>query len=122
MTFNSTNGEAPVGNLILDSNGDLFGTTECGGNRDVGWLTRTLRHGFDIVHGTTSLTTLVNFYGGNGNRPLAGLTFDANGNLFGTTYTGGTSNHDGSKSPPALPSSRPSSTSTAPTGGLPQPA
>lgn len=38
---------------------------------------------------TYSLTTLVSFNGANGSSPFSGLTFDASGNLYGTTITGG---------------------------------
>jgi hypothetical protein len=38
-----------------------------------------------------SLQTLVNFNGANGANPSAGLVADANGDLFGTTFNGGTS-------------------------------
>ena len=40
------------------------------------------------------LTTLFSFNGSNGANPYAGLTVDANGNLFGTTFNGG-ANNDG---------------------------
>jgi uncharacterized repeat protein (TIGR03803 family) len=40
-----------------------------------------------------SLITIVSFDGGNGATPVAGLTADTNGNLFGTTSGGGV--HDG---------------------------
>ena len=46
---------------------------------------------------TPTLTTLINFTGsgtGNGADPLAGLALDANGDLFGTTSSGG-ANNDG---------------------------
>ena len=35
------------------------------------------------------LTTLVNFSGANGSNPVAGLTLDEDGNLYGTTQSGG---------------------------------
>jgi uncharacterized repeat protein (TIGR03803 family) len=31
LSFNGTNGASPVGGVILDSQGDLFGTTSAGG-------------------------------------------------------------------------------------------
>src|SRR5262249_16134862 len=37
---------------------------------------------------------LASFNGANGSLPFAGVTFDANGNLFGTTFAGG-ANSDG---------------------------
>src|SRR6516162_6529242 len=41
------------------------------------------------------LTTLFSFDGANGASPYAGLTADANGDLFGTTVYGGVNNNDG---------------------------
>src|SRR5262249_44077231 len=38
-----------------------------------------------------TLTTLASFNGANGNGPVAGVTLDAHGNLFGTTEFGGAS-------------------------------
>ena len=37
-------------------------------------------------------TTLVNFNGADGDEPVGGLIADANGDLFGTTFRGGTDN------------------------------
>ncbi|MEA2922746.1 MAG: hypothetical protein QOF07_2711, partial [Bradyrhizobium sp.] len=82
-------GGTPVGSLAMDAAGRLFGTTELGGDFGYGTV-------FEIAGGT--LTTLVSFDGTNGNRlgnpifPLAGLTLDAAGDLFGTTSAGGTYN------------------------------
>src|SRR5262249_40337542 len=42
--------------------------------------------------GTYALKTLLNFYGGNGATPAAGLIADANGDLFATTEGGGLNN------------------------------
>ena len=84
------NGEEPLGGLIADANGDLFGTTNAGGAFDAGTV-------FEIVKTTSGYastpTTLVNFNvaGANGSYPHGGLIADANGNLFGTTIYGGTS-------------------------------
>ena len=38
-----------------------------------------------------TLTTLVSFNGTNGSEPSSGLVADSAGDLFGTTYSGGTS-------------------------------
>jgi hypothetical protein len=85
---------API-NLIADANGNLFGTTEAGGANGAGTV-------FELVNtGTVSSpsyastpTTLVTFNGSNGAIPFAGVIVDANGDLFGTTISGG-ANNDG---------------------------
>jgi uncharacterized repeat protein (TIGR03803 family) len=89
VNFNGNNGALPVGGLIADANGDLFGTTELGGSYNDGTV-------FELVNnnGTYTLNTLVNFNGNNGLNPEASLIADANGDLFGTTVVGG-SNNDG---------------------------
>ncbi len=86
-SFNGTNGQDPYAGLIMDSSGNLFGTTESGGANNDGTV-------FKIVHGSTSITTLASFNGANGQNPYAGLIMDRNGDLFGTTKSGGT-NGDG---------------------------
>jgi hypothetical protein len=77
--FNQSTGTKPS-NLVIDSTGDLFGTTS-GSQSNEGTV-------FEIAAGTRQLTTLVTFNGANGSNP-DGLLVDANGNLFGTTSGGG---------------------------------
>jgi uncharacterized repeat protein (TIGR03803 family) len=75
--------EVPVGSLIADSRGDLFGTTEAGGANNGGTV-------FEIVktaagYGSTPIT-LASFQDlSDGLSPLGSLIMDANGDLFGTT-------------------------------------
>ena len=78
------NGNAiqPVGNLVVDAAGDVFGETNTGGTANDGTV-------FEIAAGSNNVTTLVNFTGANGGNPQAGLTTDAAGDLFGVTTTGG---------------------------------
>ena len=87
FSFNLTNGANPLGGLLADANGDLFGTTDAGGLNNNGTV-------FELVNnnGTYTLNTLVNFNGANGAYPNAGLIADANGDLFGTTVEGGSNN------------------------------
>jgi hypothetical protein len=84
VTFNGSNGAFPYSGLMADANGDLFGTTEAGGN---GYGTV-----FELVNnsGNYALNTLFAFSGSDGASPFGGLVADASGNLFGTTEGGGT--------------------------------
>jgi len=89
-SFNGTNGDYPIGGLFADANGDLFGTASQGGPNGDGTV-------FEIAHtanGYASATTvLVSFNGTDGADPNGSLIADANGDLFGTTTSGGTSNN-----------------------------
>jgi len=86
----TTDGWYPVGNLIADSSGNLYGTTEYAGN--TGDCSGT---GCGTIYELTTggaKKTLYTFQGwtkSDGSQPTAGLIFDANGNLYGTTRGGG---------------------------------
>ena len=86
-SFNGTNGEWPIGGLVEDSSGNLFGTTEYGGAKDDGTV-------FEVQAGSGTIATLASFNGTDGAYPETGLVEDSSGNLFGTTGGGG-SNGDG---------------------------
>jgi uncharacterized repeat protein (TIGR03803 family) len=91
VSFSSATGYGPVGNLLIDAAGNLFGTTLQGGSSSDGTVFEIAKT--DSGYASTP-TTLVNFNGTNGSRPHSGLVADAAGNLFGTTLIGGT-NGDG---------------------------
>jgi uncharacterized repeat protein (TIGR03803 family) len=79
-------GGNPKSTLIADAQGNLYGTTTGGGQYAAGTV-------FEIANDALNkITTLVSFNGTDGSTPIAGLTMDATGDLFGTTYTGGTYN------------------------------
>jgi uncharacterized repeat protein (TIGR03803 family) len=82
-SFNGSNGSAPIGAVVEDSSGNLFGTTFQGGTYWDGTV-------FEVAHNTGTITTLASFNGTNGANPYAGLVEDSSGNLFGTTQAGGT--------------------------------
>jgi len=83
VSFDGTdNGANPYGGLVMDTSGDLFGTTEDGGLNGVGTV-------FEILHGTTAITPLATFDTTNGANPDCGLVLDGNGDVFGTTFRGG---------------------------------
>jgi uncharacterized repeat protein (TIGR03803 family) len=85
-SFNIRDGSLPFGNLIFDAAGNLYGTTNAGGIHGYGTLFElSPREG-----GGWTETVLHSFGAGNdGTFPNAGLIFDASGNLYGTTYSGG---------------------------------
>ena len=90
VNFDGSNGALPYAGLIADANGNLFGTTEDGGANGDGTVFEIKNTGTVAAPVYASaLTTLVNFTADNGASPQAGLTADANGNLFGTTSQGG---------------------------------
>ena len=84
-TFNGSNGQYPLGGVIL-SGSTLYGTTEVGGAYNGGTV-------FSVpITGGTS-TILASFSGSNGAWPVAGLTLSGNA-VYGTTEVGG-ANNDG---------------------------
>ena len=83
---NGRDGASPVGSLVFDTAGNLYGTTEDGGIHGLGTVFELLPQ---QVGGWTE-TVLHSFgRGTDGANPLAGLTIDAAGNLYGTTTLGG---------------------------------
>ena len=87
-SFDGVNQLTPKGPLLLDAKGDLFGTTYNGGAANDGSVFELVK----TASGYGALITLATFNGTNGAYPSAGLVMDAAGNLYGTTYQGGTSN------------------------------
>src|SRR5271157_3096218 len=82
----SPDGEAPYGGLVLDAQGNLYGTTSQGGDPA---CTNGCGTVFK-VDTTGKETVLYSFTGGtDGAIPYAGLVPDAQGNLYGTTSQGG---------------------------------
>jgi uncharacterized repeat protein (TIGR03803 family) len=82
VVFNGANGANPNAVLTLDTAGNVYGTTDDGGDYGDGTV-------FTIAHGSSALTTIVSFTGANGAYPITPLTLDSSGNLYGTTSSGG---------------------------------
>jgi uncharacterized repeat protein (TIGR03803 family) len=84
---NGKDGFGPSGGLIFDAAGNLYGITAGGGAYGYGTVFR-LAPG---TGGKWTETLLHSFNNANGADPQTGLTFDAAGNLYGTTLYGGAS-------------------------------
>ena len=81
---NGTDPNYLVAPLIVDSTGNLYGTSVWGGNSNLGTV-------FEISK-TGRLTTLYDFLGTtDGAYPLAAVVRDSKGNLYGTADGGGSS-------------------------------
>jgi uncharacterized repeat protein (TIGR03803 family) len=83
---NGADGAGPNGSLVFDAKGRLYGTATGGG---IGYgmvfsLAPPAKNGDPWKE-----TLLHNFTGADGTEPMAGLTFDATGSLYGTTCCGG---------------------------------
>lgn len=79
----SGDGAQPACDLIMDSSGNLYGTTFSGGAYGHGTAFELSQSG-----GTWSETILHSFENGDGENPYAGLVMDSAGNLYGTTEYG----------------------------------
>jgi uncharacterized repeat protein (TIGR03803 family) len=90
----SVDGCDPLAGVIFDAAGDLYGTTSSGG-----LYSSECFGGFGTVfelmpdgNGGWSEAIIYNFAGGeDGSDPIAGLAIDSSGNLYGTTFYGGSS-------------------------------
>jgi uncharacterized repeat protein (TIGR03803 family) len=81
----------PYGGVIADAKGNLYGTTYYGGANGMGSVFALTKS-----KGKFTESVLYSFTGGaDGGSPTTTLTFDAKGNLYGTTSAGGDSNGDG---------------------------
>jgi uncharacterized repeat protein (TIGR03803 family) len=88
-----TDGSDPVADLVYDpTTGIAYGTTNRGGAGPN--CTNGCGTVFAINSNGTGYHVVYRFAGGanDGANPQAGLTMDANGNLYGTTFNGGTHN------------------------------
>ena len=87
----------PQGSVVFDAAGNLYSTTFYGGGRDPG--NGTVFELSPTASGRWTEKLLYDFNvsvtGVNGSFPTAGVIFDAAGNLYGTTESGGSGNGRG---------------------------
>jgi uncharacterized repeat protein (TIGR03803 family) len=84
----SNNGDRPMSPLLIDGQGNLYGTTYFGGNNFSGDGS-----GYGTLFQLSpsgQFTELHQFSGTEGANPLGRLILDNSGNIWGTTYQGGT--------------------------------
>lgn len=87
---NCVDGDEPYAGLIQASNGNLYGTTAGGGAYNNGTVYEISPAGyFRTIHSFCAQRTGCT----DGATPYAGLVEDANGNLYGTTFYGGTNGY-----------------------------
>jgi uncharacterized repeat protein (TIGR03803 family) len=80
---NCTDGEQPYAGVIMDSAGNVYGTTVGGGSASYGTVFKLDPSGNEtVLHSFTGAN-------GDGENPEAGLVLDSAGNLYGTTEYGG---------------------------------
>jgi uncharacterized repeat protein (TIGR03803 family) len=85
-------GATPMGRLLRDASGALYGTTQFGGTSNNGTIFKLT----PPAPGKTSWkrAVLYSFAGGDdGSQPMGGLLQDIAGNLYGTTAVGGNTNN-----------------------------
>jgi uncharacterized repeat protein (TIGR03803 family) len=85
LSFNGGNGAMPIGGLLFDAAGNLYGTASNGGSSDLGTVFKLT----PSTGGAWRSTVLYNFDNYDGEHPAGGLILDVSGNLYGTTGEGG---------------------------------
>ncbi len=86
FSANNNDSQAPEAPVVRDAAGNLYGTASYGGSTGNGTVFK-----IDTVGNET---VLYNFTGGSdGCTPIQGLAMDKVGNLYGTTFTCGSSGH-----------------------------
>jgi uncharacterized repeat protein (TIGR03803 family) len=81
-----SDGYSPFGGVVLDAAGNIYGTTGSGGDSGDGTIFQLVA---PVEVGNYNERVLWNFDGTGGQSPYGSLTLDNAGNLYGTTYFGG---------------------------------
>ena len=83
-SFNSIDGASPSGPLVMDADGNLYGTTKLLGANGVGTI-------WEVPSGSNTITVLASMIGTDGQpEAIGGLVMDGDDNLYGTAVDGGT--------------------------------
>jgi uncharacterized repeat protein (TIGR03803 family) len=77
-------GATPIGGLVFDNAGNLYGTTSTGGSAGGGTVFELSPSG-----GGWTFNLVCSLRGAGHSGPQSALTLDSQGNLYGTTYLGG---------------------------------
>jgi len=86
LVFDGTNGASPKAALLEGRDGNLYGVASAGGTSNAGVIFRIAKDG-------SGYTNLHSFSGGlGGSEPSGSMAQDAQGDLYGTTYSGGAYN------------------------------
>ncbi|HEV2132732.1 MAG TPA: choice-of-anchor tandem repeat GloVer-containing protein [Terracidiphilus sp.] len=82
-----SDGAYPYGTLVIDSKGNLYGTTNDGGANGLGVV---FEYSPSSPGQVTALHAFAGVANGDGANSIAGLVMDSAGNLYGVTQVGGT--------------------------------
>jgi uncharacterized repeat protein (TIGR03803 family) len=96
-SFKGTGGDGatPVAPVVMDAAGNLYGTTEYGGLYSCGPNGCGTVFKIDATGKETVLYRFTGIPGVDGMNPEQGLVLDSKGNLYGTTFQGGTYDSSG---------------------------
>ena len=78
----------PLDALTMDAAGNLYGTTQQGGSNGYGSVFKLTRSGDNWTY-----TDLHDFNNQDGANPYGSVALDAQGNIYGTTFSGGGAGH-----------------------------
>lgn len=94
-SFAGWNGAGPAGTLVLDAQGNLYGTTAAGGYYKSTFCFGGCGVAFELVRTQAWREKVLHTFfiaANDGAYPAGGLVFDKNGNLYGTTMVFGWNN------------------------------
>jgi len=91
-TFNTWDGAKPYGSLVSGQDGNLYGVAYQGGTNNLGTIFEITTNGaFTLLYSFGMVTNNLG-YALDGAYPIGGLVQGRDGNLYGTTSSGGTNN------------------------------